>query len=99
MFDPIKEGRMKWLVIFGMVCGCIILSQFSNARVIPEGVPYDQPPNVPYWPYSTTDFWRYVEYFRSIGAYNHINEMARAFFAHQHLGDTLGYEVAEGHEH
>ncbi|KAG9343526.1 hypothetical protein JZ751_013692 [Albula glossodonta] len=61
--------------------------------------PYDEPPHVPYWPYSTTDFWRYVEYFRGIGAYSHINEMARAFFAHQHLGDTLGYEVAEGHEH
>ncbi|XP_012676712.1 otospiralin [Clupea harengus] len=57
--------------------------------------PYDEPPAVPYWPYSTSDFWRYVEYFRSIGAYNHINEMARAFYAHQHLGDTLGYEVPE----
>ncbi|KAI1882754.1 hypothetical protein AGOR_G00238190 [Albula goreensis] len=94
-----ETGRMKWLVFFGMVFGCIFLSRFSHARFIPEGVPYDEPPHVPYWPYSTTDFWRYVEYFRSIGAYSHINEMARAFFAHQHLGDTLGYEVAEGHEH
>ncbi|CDQ81010.1 unnamed protein product [Oncorhynchus mykiss] len=25
--------------------------------------------------------------------------MARAFYAHQHLGDTLGYETNEGHEH
>ncbi|XP_041924422.1 otospiralin isoform X1 [Alosa pseudoharengus] len=71
------------------------LSLSSGARYIPEGVPYDEPPAVPYWPYSTTDFWRYVEYFRSIGAYNHINEMARAFYAHQHLGDTLGYGVPE----
>lgn len=62
-------------------------------------VPYDEPPAVPYWPYSTSDFWNYVEYFRSIGAYNHINEMARAFFAHQPLGDTLGYESNQGHEH
>lgn len=62
-------------------------------------VPYDEPPAVPYWPYSTSDFWNYVEYFRSIGAYNHINELARAFYAHQHLGDTLGYETNEGHEH
>ncbi|XP_069552523.1 otospiralin isoform X2 [Brachyistius frenatus] len=74
-------------------------SSSSEARVIPEGVPYDEPPAVPYWPYSTSDFWNYIEYFRSIGAYNQINEMARAFFAHQHLGDTLGYETNAGHEH
>ncbi|KAG7231263.1 hypothetical protein INR49_012094 [Caranx melampygus] len=71
----------------------------TEARVIPEGVPYDEPPAVPYWPYSTSDFWNYIEYFKSIGAYNHINEMARAFFAHQPIGDTLGYETNAGHEH
>uniref|UniRef100_A0A667ZXJ2 Otospiralin n=1 Tax=Myripristis murdjan TaxID=586833 RepID=A0A667ZXJ2_9TELE len=64
-----------------------------------SAVPYDEPPAVPYWPYSTSDFWHYIEYFRSIGAYNQINELARAFFAHQHLGDTLGYETNQGHEH
>ncbi|RXN00819.1 Apolipoprotein D [Acipenser ruthenus] len=63
-------------------------------------VPYDETPARPYWSYSTTDFWRYIEYFRSIGAYNQINEMARTFFAHQHLGDTLGYDAVElEHEH
>lgn len=62
-------------------------------------VPYDEPPAVPYWPYTTSDFWNYIEYFRSIGAYNYINEMARAFFAHQPIGDTLGYETNAGHEH
>lgn len=62
-------------------------------------VPYDEPPAVPYWNFSTSDFWNYVEYFRSIGAYDHINELARAFYAHQHLGDTLGYETNQGHEH
>uniref|UniRef100_A0A3Q2XA02 Otospiralin n=1 Tax=Haplochromis burtoni TaxID=8153 RepID=A0A3Q2XA02_HAPBU len=56
-------------------------------------LPYDEPPAVPYWPYTTSDFWNYIEYFRSIGAYNYINEMARAFFAHQPIGDTLGYET------
>ncbi|TRY95264.1 hypothetical protein DNTS_012203 [Danionella cerebrum] len=65
----------------------------DGARVIPEGVPYEKPPAVPYWPYSTSDFWNYVEYFRSIGAYEQMNELARSFFAHQHLGDTLGYEA------
>ncbi|XP_037136389.1 otospiralin-like [Syngnathus acus] len=78
---------------------CVFVFHLSEARVIPEGVPYDEPPAVPYWPYSTSDFWNYVEYFKSIGAYNHINEMARAFFAHQHLGNTLGYDSPTGHEH
>lgn len=77
---------------------------FKSSPVLPWpavclSVPYDEPPAVPYWPYSTSDFWNYIEYFRSIGAYNHINDLARAFFAHQHLGDTLGYETNEGHEH
>ncbi|KAI7792611.1 otospiralin [Triplophysa rosa] len=90
---------MKWCALFCVFFLCFLANNFSGARVIPEGVPYDESPAVPYWPYSTSDFWNYVEYFRSIGAYNHINEMARTFFAHQHLGDTLGYEVAEQHEH
>uniref|UniRef100_A0A4W5N4J2 Otospiralin n=1 Tax=Hucho hucho TaxID=62062 RepID=A0A4W5N4J2_9TELE len=64
-----------------------------------EASPLKEPQGVPYWPYTTSDFWHYIEYFRSIGAYKHINEMARAFYAHQHLGDTLGYETNEGHEH
>ncbi|XP_038554013.1 otospiralin [Micropterus salmoides] len=96
--DLLQEGKMKLLVWLSILL-CLFACHFNDARVIPEGVPYDEPPALPYWPYSTTDFWNYVEYFRSIGAYNHINEMARAFFAHQHLGDTLGYETNEGHEH
>ncbi|XP_068603821.1 otospiralin [Brachionichthys hirsutus] len=89
---------MKALLCFTVLCLAAVYHP-SEARVIPEGVPYDEPPAVPYWPYSTSDFWNYIEYFRSIGAYNHINNMARTFFAHQHLGDTLGYETNEGHEH
>lgn len=75
------------------------MKEFFISLFLSHIVPYDEPPAVPYWPYSTSDFWNYVEYFRSIGAYNHINEMAKTFFAQQHLGDTLGYEVAEQHEH
>ncbi|XP_072306455.1 otospiralin [Eucyclogobius newberryi] len=90
---------MKCLVWLSVLL-CVFTCHFSEARIIvPEGVPYDEPPAVPYWPYSTSDFWNYVEYFKSIGAYDRVNEMARAFFAQQHLGDTLGYETNEGHEH
>ncbi|XP_010888356.1 otospiralin [Esox lucius] len=91
---------MKLLVQLSILFVCLIACKLADARSFtPEGVPYDEPPAVPYWPYSTSDFWQYVEYFRSIGAYTHINEMARAFYAHQHLGNTLGYETNEGHEH
>uniref|UniRef100_A0A3B3H5M8 Otospiralin n=1 Tax=Oryzias latipes TaxID=8090 RepID=A0A3B3H5M8_ORYLA len=61
--------------------------------------PYEQPPADPYWPYSTSDFWNYVEYFKSIGAYEQINQLARTFFAHQNLRDTLGYDTHAGYEH
>ncbi|XP_077480215.1 otospiralin isoform X1 [Stigmatopora argus] len=94
-------GRKTWnvcqMLIFLLFFSLILMS--AEARVIPEGVPYDEPPAAPYWPYSTSDFWNYVEYFRTIGAYNHINELARTFFAHQRLGDTLGYDSPGGHEH
>ncbi|XP_037613124.1 otospiralin [Sebastes umbrosus] len=96
--NHLQEGKMKLLVWLSVLL-CLFACHLSEARVIPEGEPYEEPPAVPYWPYSTSDFWNYIEYFKSIGAYNHINEMARTFFAHQHLGDTLGYETNEGHEH
>uniref|UniRef100_G1KAP8 Otospiralin n=1 Tax=Anolis carolinensis TaxID=28377 RepID=G1KAP8_ANOCA len=48
---------------------------------------------MPYWPFMSNDFWGYVEYFRDLGAYNRINEMARTFFAHHPIGNILGYDV------
>uniref|UniRef100_A0A8C3PKR4 Otospiralin n=1 Tax=Calidris pygmaea TaxID=425635 RepID=A0A8C3PKR4_9CHAR len=53
---------------------------------------------LPYWPFSSNDFWSYVEYFRTLGAYNRIEEMARAFFAQFPFGSHLGYHVPN-HEH
>uniref|UniRef100_A0A8C6JUU9 Uncharacterized protein n=1 Tax=Melopsittacus undulatus TaxID=13146 RepID=A0A8C6JUU9_MELUD len=51
-----------------------------------------------YWPFSSSDFWSYVEYFRNLGAYNRIDEMARAFFSQFPFGSHLGYHVPN-HEH
>ncbi|XP_066565056.1 otospiralin [Amia ocellicauda] len=89
---------MKCYFFIGIFFVCFLVNQLTDAAVIREGVPYDEVPAPPYWPYSTTDFWHYVEYFRTIGAYNRIEELARTFFAHQHLGDTLGYDAPQ-HEH
>ncbi|KAJ7402228.1 Otospiralin [Pitangus sulphuratus] len=59
---------------------------------------YQEAVALPYWPFSSNDFWSYVEYFRTLGAYNRINEMARAFFAQFPFGSHLGYHVPD-HEH
>ncbi|XP_034990041.1 otospiralin [Zootoca vivipara] len=87
------------LIFVVIVCFCILVNTQTGARPIEdEEDPYRQPANMPYWPFTTTDFWAYVEYFRILGAYHRINEMARTFFAHQPLGSTLGYHVPD-HEH
>ncbi|KAI5610248.1 otospiralin precursor, partial [Silurus asotus] len=85
-------------LVFCVFFICFVSNHLSGARAIHEESPYDEPLARPYWPYSTSDFWNYIEYFRTIGAHNHINDMARTFFSHQNLGDTLGYEVAEQQE-
>ena len=59
---------------------------------------YQESVALPYWPFSSNDFWSYVEYFRTLGAYNRIDEMARAFFAQFPFGSHLGYHVPN-HEH
>lgn len=55
--------------------------------------PYAEQPAMPYWPFSTSDFWNYVQYFQTMGAYPQIEDMARTFFAHFPLGTTLGFHV------
>uniref|UniRef100_A0A8C3NNT5 Otospiralin n=1 Tax=Cyanoderma ruficeps TaxID=181631 RepID=A0A8C3NNT5_9PASS len=60
--------------------------------------PYREAAALPYWPFSSSDFWSYVEYFRTLGAYNRINDMARAFFAQFPFGSHLGYHIRD-HEH
>uniref|UniRef100_A0A8C0FJ67 Otospiralin n=1 Tax=Bubo bubo TaxID=30461 RepID=A0A8C0FJ67_BUBBB len=54
---------------------------------------YQESAALPYWPFSSNDFWSYVEYFRTLGAYNRIDEMARTFFAQFPFGSHLGYHV------
>ncbi|XP_060096857.1 otospiralin [Heteronotia binoei] len=87
------------LISVGIACICMLVNALTDARPIEdEDDPYREPAGMLYWPFSTNDFWSYVEYFRTLGAYHRINEMARTFFAHQPLGNTLGYAVPY-HEH
>ncbi|NXC44954.1 OTOSP protein, partial [Penelope pileata] len=50
-----------------------------------------EPVAMPYWPFSSSDFWSYVEYFRSLGAYSQVAELARALFAQLPTGSHLGF--------
>uniref|UniRef100_A0ABM5FVA0 Otospiralin isoform X1 n=1 Tax=Pogona vitticeps TaxID=103695 RepID=A0ABM5FVA0_9SAUR len=87
------------LLFVGMLCFLMLVKRCTDARPIQDNEdPYREPAAMPYWPFTSNDFWEYVEYFRSLGAYHIINEMARTFFAHQSLGNTLGYDVPY-HEH
>uniref|UniRef100_A0A8C2T0K7 Otospiralin n=2 Tax=Galliformes TaxID=8976 RepID=A0A8C2T0K7_COTJA len=52
-----------------------------------------EPVAMPYWPFSSSDFWSYVEYFRTLGAYNRIAELARALFAQLPAGSHLGLHL------
>lgn len=55
--------------------------------------PYAEPPALPYWPFSTSDFWNHVRHLQEQGAYSQLEDLARTFFAHFPLGSTLGFHV------
>ncbi|XP_040204930.1 otospiralin [Rana temporaria] len=83
---------MKLLVI-ALYFSCILLGAILDARPIhEEDDRYLDAPAHPYWPFSTSDFWQYVNHFRSMGAYENINDLARTFFAHYPIEETLGYD-------
>ncbi|XP_009672420.2 otospiralin [Struthio camelus] len=86
---------MKFIALFFF---CMLMNMLTNmvtdARSIQDGDDlYQEPVAMPYWPFSSSDFWSYAEYFRTLGAYNRINEMARTFFAQFPFGSRLGYDV------
>ncbi|EOA94713.1 Otospiralin [Anas platyrhynchos] len=73
----------------GFLFFCMLMNMLADARSIQEGDDlYREPVAMPYWPFSSSDFWSYVEYFRALGAYDRIDEMARALFAQLHRLET-----------
>ncbi|KAM9317075.1 otospiralin [Gastrophryne carolinensis] len=85
------------LLFLSLYFSCILLGTFLDARPVQDD-PYLDAPAHPYWPFHASDFWHYVEHFRSMGAYDRINDMARTFFAHYPIEETLGYTSPE-HDH
>ncbi|XP_054979423.1 otospiralin [Sorex araneus] len=77
---------------------CLLLGALAGAMPVQEADPYAEPPALPYWPFSTSDFWNYVQHFQALGAYTQLEDMARTFFAHFPLGTTLGFHVPPGEE-
>ncbi|XP_010125644.1 PREDICTED: otospiralin [Chlamydotis macqueenii] len=87
------------MTFIGLLSFCMLMNILTDARSIQDGEAlYQESVALPYWPFSSSDFWSYVEYFRTLGAYDRINEMARAFFAQFPFGSHLGYHVPS-HEH
>ncbi|KAM6389166.1 otospiralin [Pluvialis apricaria] len=82
------------MTLIGLLFLCMLMNILTDARAIQDGDDlYQGSVALPYWPFSANDFWSYVEYFRTLGAYNRIEEMARAFFAQFPFGSHLGYHV------
>ncbi|XP_007532034.1 otospiralin [Erinaceus europaeus] len=72
---------------------CILLGPLVGSMPLQEEEPYAEPPALPYWPFSTSDFWNYVLELQAQGAYPQLEDLARTFFAHFPLGATLGFHV------
>ncbi|XP_039930763.1 otospiralin isoform X2 [Hirundo rustica] len=86
-------GKMTFTGLFFF---CMLMNKLTDARSLQDrDDPYQEAAALPYWPFSSSDFWSYVEYFRTLGAYNRINDMARAFFAQFPFGTHLGYHVRD----
>ncbi|XP_062438824.1 otospiralin [Rhea pennata] len=87
---------MKFIGLFFF---CMLMNMPTDAQSIQDDDDfYQESVAMPYWPFSANDFWSYVEYFRTLGAYNRINEMAKTFFAQFPFGSHFGYNVPS-HEH
>ncbi|CAN8199563.1 unnamed protein product [Coccothraustes coccothraustes] len=94
-----EQFLANMMTFTGFFFFCMLMNMLTDARSIQDGDDlYREAAALPYWPFSSNDFWSYVEYFRTLGAYNRINDMARAFFAQFPFGSHLGYHVRD-HEH
>ncbi|XP_009875415.1 PREDICTED: otospiralin [Apaloderma vittatum] len=84
------------MTFIGLFFFCMLMNVLTDARSIQDrDALYGESAPLPYWPFSSSDFWSYVEYFRTLGAYDRIDEMARTFFAQLPFGSHLGYHVPD----
>ncbi|XP_005672420.1 otospiralin [Sus scrofa] len=86
-------GKTKACLVPGLAL-CLLLGPLAGAKPVQDDRdPYAEPPALPYWPFSTSDFWSYVQHLQALGAYPQLEDMARVFFAHFPLGTTLGFHA------
>uniref|UniRef100_A0A8C0LJ78 Otospiralin n=1 Tax=Canis lupus dingo TaxID=286419 RepID=A0A8C0LJ78_CANLU len=90
---PPAAGGRELRQLVGMMKACLVPGVALCLLLGPLAGPYAEPPAMPYWPFSTSDFWNYVQYFQALGAYPQVEDLARTFFAHFPLGTTLGFHV------
>uniref|UniRef100_A0A452IP87 Uncharacterized protein n=1 Tax=Gopherus agassizii TaxID=38772 RepID=A0A452IP87_9SAUR len=86
-------------IFIGLIALCMLMNALTGKLTFIFILFFlSEPAALPYWPFWSSDFWSYVEYFRTLGAYNRINKMARTLFAQYPFGNNLGYDVPY-HEH
>uniref|UniRef100_UPI0037E7BC4A otospiralin-like n=1 Tax=Semicossyphus pulcher TaxID=241346 RepID=UPI0037E7BC4A len=88
---------------------CLLLNVFVLLSVvlllIPAGAEEDaldaagrQKRSIPNWAMTSDDFFGWVEELRKHAGYEHIEELARTFWAHFPSADRLGYGAHEPDE-
>ncbi|KAI1235690.1 hypothetical protein IHE44_0001770 [Lamprotornis superbus] len=91
-FQKHEQFLADKMTFTGFFFFCMLMNMLTDARSIQDGDDLSrEAAALPYWPFSSNDFWSYVEYFRTLGAYSRIDDMARAFFAQFPFGSHLGY--------
>ncbi|KAM7415242.1 hypothetical protein PAMA_019862 [Pampus argenteus] len=68
------------------------------AATVDTGEGERQKRDVPNWALTSSDFFGWVEELRKHGGYEHIQDLARTFWAHFPSADRLGYGTHEQDE-
>ncbi|KAM9231039.1 LOW QUALITY PROTEIN: otospiralin [Leptosomus discolor] len=98
VFQKHEQYLAEKITFTGLFFFCMLMNMLTDASIQDGDDLYQELVALPYWPFSSSDFWSYVEYFWTLGAYNRRDEMARALFAQFPFGSHLGYHVPN-HEH
>ncbi|XP_069493003.1 otospiralin-like [Ambystoma mexicanum] len=89
-------NRSQFLLL---VCYWVVfLAYFGEAVPTGEKVEAREKRSMPNWSMSSEDFFGWVEELRSLAGYEHIDELAKVFWAHFPSASRLGYEVPDAEE-
>ncbi|KAJ1118132.1 hypothetical protein NDU88_006327 [Pleurodeles waltl] len=76
----------------------VCLTYFGSAAPTGERVEVREKRSMPNWSMSSEDFFGWVEELRGLAGYDHIDELAKVFWAHFPSATRLGYEEPDPEE-